>query len=166
MNYSFLDYNKPLPDYYKPMGFALVFICFAAGFYLKISSSETIFDFTTSTIRIIYFLSLGMILLSKSKIEDERSQELKLQIIKFGYGMLMFLFFITELGAVNDRSVLRNNNLFFFFTSILGLQIVLFSTLNYTKVIDYIEKNKLKYRFAVASVLMTLFYLNKRLWTI
>lgn len=164
MNYGFLDTSKALPNFLKPIGIAIVIICLLFGLYLKLSYSEAIFEMTAGSFRNIYFAALVMIILSKAKIEDERSEEFKIQIMKLGYRMVIFLILIYECSYSTDEKLSLYANLFYWIASILGFQIILLLLFENTRIIDLITNNKFFYELLVFIVLITLLLFNYWLW--
>jgi len=163
MNYSFIDSDRPLPSFFKPIGISVAFISLFIGLFLKFSSVDSIFEISNKGFQLIYFSALIIIQFSRAKIEDERTEELKLQIMRFGYRMMLFSILLFSIASTKDV-VFRVDIFFIYIISILGFQIVLYALLDYNAGIHVFRANKSLYNLSCIILLVGLFYFNQWIW--
>lgn len=164
MNYNFLLPEKPLPSYYKLVSLILITIIGSLGLYLKFTNSTDIQEITPGFLKWFLFLALTMFLISRDKIEDERTIEIQLQIFRLGFRFLLGAIMIFEGGSLLSGNYSNYPVFYFFVISILGYLVIFSELSKKSNVIDLIQKNRFLYHVASLSTMLLIMFFNKWLW--
>jgi hypothetical protein len=114
--------------------------------------------------RFWFLVSFILIIFSKSKIEDERSSAIQLQLFRLGFRMLIVLIVLMEANASlfdNDKAY---GMFFHFVTAILGLIATLSELFLRTNLADLAEKHRGLYNVGLLAVMIVLLFVSKWLW--
>jgi len=166
MNYNFLYPNKPLPSYYRIIALIVGMVIITLGIYLKISNSNDFYGMTPNLMKVIFFFALLIFITSKNSFEDERTIELRLQIFRIGFGLLLGFISIFELSSVLNNNPDAYKYFFHWVISILGFQALFFELSKNSNLIDFVERNHFLYKLATLITLLLMFFFSKWLWTL
>ena len=162
MNYDFLLHERPLPSYFKIISISIIIFL---GMYFKFTNGSDVNGDTLGLLKWILYLGLCMHLISKDKIEDERSKEIQLQIHRIGFrlflGVLMMLF-----GAhIRDDDFNGYPMLYIFVISILGFLVILSGLARNSFFTNLIEKNRLLYLLSILLIMSAIVFFNQWPWS-
>ena len=92
------------PSYFKIVGFSFSFIAVAMAVYLKLMQEQSILFLNSRETQILFLASLLICANSREKIEDERAQELRLNVFYSGFIFIVYSFvgdeLLKQLGGV------------------------------------------------------------------
>lgn len=166
MNYHFLLPTKPLPGYFKKISILIIAAIIVLGLYLKFAEAKEILGFTSGFLKWFLLIALVVFISSKNKIEDERTMELQLQIIRIGFRYIVGIILLIEFAIARSQDYSRYQILFYWLVSILGFQAVFLELLKNSNLIDLIEKNRFFYNLSFISTMLIIMFFNQWLWEI
>lgn len=105
------------PSYFKIVGFGLSFIAVALAVYLKLMPEESILFLNSRETQILFLGTLLICANSREKVEDERIQDVRLNVFYSGFVFIVY-FFVGDEIMKQSGSVGLEPSMFFWVTTI------------------------------------------------
>ena len=162
MNYPSI--LKLFPSYIRVVGYISAMILLIIALVFKFQSHIFPDYLSLRLIQTGFLISLFFIISTKSKTEDERSDQLRLSVSALGFYMLIYLLIIFEIfGYLVDftfshRDIFDGCLVYLFFLTLL------FEGINRTNIMDKIESNEKAFWLISMVILILLLFLNKWFW--
>lgn len=126
---------------------------------MKLSGQEQLLNMSVTNFRSIFLISLILHISSKDRLEDERIAMLRLQILRFGFGMIIGIIFFMELG-----NQITNKYFIQWIIGILGVQVIYYEMFRNSNLLDYLSNKRLIYAVLYLVITASLVHLNIWLW--
>ena len=162
MNYPSI--LKLFPSYIRVVCYISAMILLIIALVFKFQSHIFPDYLSLRLIQTGFLISLFFIISTKSKTEDERSDQLRLSVSALGFYMLIYLLIIFEIfGYLVDftfshRDIFDGCLVYLFFLTLL------FEGINRTNIMDKIESNEKAFWLISMVILILLLFLNKWFW--
>jgi len=164
MEYKFLYPNEPLPAYIRIISLFMSIIFLCIGIFMKLTETQTVFDISLVGFRTLFLISVILHLASKTRVEDERVKLLRLQILRFGYALIVGIILMMEIGKVLGDNHEIYKNFIQWIISILSVQVIYYELFQKTSLADFLSSHKFYYFLFYLIIAGGLVNLNFWLW--
>ena len=162
MNY--LSFQKLFPSYFREVGYISAIIFFIIALVFKFQCHIFPDYLSLRLIQTGFLISLFFIISTKSKTEDERSDQLRLSLSALGFYLLIFYLIILEIFGYLVDFTFTHRDIFDGCLVYLLCLILLFEGINRTNAMDKIESNEKVFKLIFMIIFILLLFLNKWFW--
>ena len=169
MNYAFII--KPIPYPFKligyTLGFATIGVAIAEKFNLNVLPEST----NLGLVQVTFLLALLIIMMSKEKIEDERSSEIRMVVTSYGFYLIFFFVIAIVLIELFTSTIIPSKRLYAMALIYMETVVLIHEVFSRTAILNFMQLHKkyLRYYAALAAIplpfaLFGLLKLNRWIW--
>jgi hypothetical protein len=164
MNYDFLSTEKLRPFWVRYVGIAFAFSTIIFSIYLKSVDANRLFGLSYDHLKPIFLFSLLLINAAKSKTEDERMSQIRLQITRFGYSFMIGILALILFAEATGGNQVSKDLMFDWIISIVTTQVLIFEAIKSSKILDFFEKHQSMFQLLTVLIVVLLMQINQWLW--
>lgn len=164
MNYDFLWPEKPLPIFFRILSLIIIFLSLLTGIYLKLGGMEELYHFSLDDAKFCFLAALVILIFSKSKIIDERSQAIRLQVFRLGFRFLLAIILLMEFNFIINNNPKSYGMFYYFVVSIVGFLAILTELSKNSNLIDLAENYPTAYKISMGLIMILILLFNQWLW--
>jgi len=164
MNYDFLSSEKLRPYWVRYVGIAITLCTLLIGIYLKIQEISILFGISYDYLKPAFLISLLIINSAKSKAEDERMNQIRLQITRFGYSFIVGIIALLLLAEATSSNQVSKDLMFDWVISIVATQVLIFEAITSVKIMDFFERYQTIFQMMAILFIVILLQINQWFW--
>ena len=169
MNYTYIF--KPIPYPFKLIGYALGIAAIGVAITEKLSLNVLPESIKIGLVQATFLVALFLIMMSKGKIEDERSWELRLVVSSYGFYLIFFFLIAIVFVELLTSTIIPSERIYAMALIYMEIVVLIHEVFSRTAILNFMQLNKkyLRYYFALAAIPLPfaffgLLKLNRWIW--